>query len=71
MEDRPVHSQQGGIFQSLMEVTMAAVAGASALGAGMAIADQEGTSAAKTAVNADNAKNKMKKAGEDNALQYI
>jgi len=50
---------------------MAAVAGGSWLGAGHAILDQEGTSAAKSLVNADNAKLKMKKAGEDNSLQLI
>ncbi|WP_162131133.1 hypothetical protein [Herbaspirillum sp. CF444] len=50
---------------------MAAVAAGSAVGAGQAIVDQEGTSAAKTLVNADNAKLKMKKAGEDNSLQLI
>lgn len=50
---------------------MAAVAAGSAIGAGQGIVDQEGTSAAKTALNADNAKLKMHKAGEDNSLQLI
>lgn len=50
---------------------MAAVAGGSAIGAGQAIVDQEGTNAAKTLVDADNAKLKMEKAGRDNSLQLI
>ncbi|WP_164471176.1 hypothetical protein [Herbaspirillum rubrisubalbicans] len=50
---------------------MAAVAGGAALGAAHGIVDQEGTDAAKTALDADNAKLKMGKAGRDNSLQLI
>lgn len=50
---------------------MAAVAGGAAAGAATGIVDQEGTNAAKTALDADNAKLKMSKAGRDNSLQLI
>ncbi|MBB3121962.1 hypothetical protein MJ904_08735 [Massilia sp. MB5] len=40
-------------------------------GAQQGIEDQEETAAAKSALNANNAKLKMKKAGEDNSLSLI
>jgi hypothetical protein len=50
---------------------MAAVGAAAGVGAANAIADQEATGAAKTAVNASNTRLKMEKAGQDNAMGLI
>jgi len=41
------------------------------IGAAQGIADQEATAAAKEALDADNAKLKMAKAGRDNSLALI
>lgn len=50
---------------------MAATGAMSAVGSAQGIVDQEATAAAKEALDADNAKLKMAKAGRDNALALI
>ncbi|MGI4938337.1 MAG: hypothetical protein ACRYF5_16590 [Janthinobacterium lividum] len=50
---------------------MAAVGAAAGVGSAAGIVDQEMTAKAKEMLNADNAKLKLEKAGQDNALQLI
>jgi hypothetical protein len=56
---------------STTEVIMAITGIMAGIGAAQGIADQEATAAAKEALDADNAKLKMAKAGRDNSLALI